>query len=323
MSSRRIVVPLAGLGALLVAGAAPAQEVVSQLEASLRLGLQFETEPDTTINFQDFASRVRWNGLLAMNEGSNVTGYLEFGFDEENGVSTTRQAWIGYSGDIGTITGGKQYRAFYDATSSFTDIAYVGSCLFQIGCSRQEAVVKYERLIGDERRILASVTMQNGDQDDDLFDEMEGGAVFPIGDITVGAVLGVRAPEGDDSSGLALGVAASTELGAVTYSTSLQIADEDYARSSNDTVLLLNGAATVDRWYAVAGIQDAANTSFFATLGYEYPLVDDALLYAEAQVFEPNADLDNNGDEDDTELFLRTVFVYNFGAVSAPRAGSR
>lgn len=319
--ARTAVATLCSFGAV---GVVHAQDgMISQLEASLRLGLQLETEPDTTINFQDFASRVRWNGLLSMSDSTNVTGYLEFGFDEDSGLSNTRQAWVGVSGEFGTLKGGKQYRAFYDATSSFTDVAYIGSCFFQIGCSRQEAVVKYERPLGEGARIVASGTMVNGDEGDDLFDELEAGGIFQLGDITLGAVAGFRASEGFDDSGAALGVAVSSEFGGVTVSSSLQFADSDYARGSNDDVLLLNASASMDRWYAVAGFEDAETTPFFATLGYEYPLVDDALVYGELQVFEPDGDADGDGFDDDAELFLRTVFVYNFGAVGFPREGSR
>jgi len=327
MSPQRALVPLLGLCALAATGGAGAQQAVSQLEASLRLGLQLETDPDQTINFQDFNSRVRWNGRLDVNDTSIVTGYLEFGFDEESGVSSTRQAWIGLSGDFGTIKGGKQYRAFYDATSSFTDVAYIGSCQFQIGCSRQEAVIKYERLLGEDLRLLASATMQNGDDDDDLFDELEGGGVADLGGFTIGAIIGFRAGEGFDTArdeaGMAAGIAAATELAGVTYGTSLQFADGDYARGTDETVWLLDGAASLERWYAVAGFERADATSFFATLGYEYPLVEDALLYAELQVFEPAGDFNNDGLDDEGELFLRTAFVYNFGAVNFPREGSR
>ena len=326
---RVVSVSLLSLGAVVAAVPASAQEMQmeNELGASLRLGLELVTEPDATINFKDFASRLVWNGGVSVND-LEVTSYLEFGFDDTDGILSTRQAWAGVAGEFGSIKGGKQYRAFYDLSSGFTDIAYIGSCFFQVGCARQEAVIKYEKSLGGDARLIASGTMQNDDLDNDLFDELEAGALFTIGEMKLGAVAGFSASELADS-GVALGVAVSTQLGDVTVSSSLQYAEQDYVNSSSiresgirtaddlvdagfigDDALFLNASASVDRWYAVAGLRDADNTPFFATLGYVYPVVEDAFFYAEVEASDPDTD------GADTNLSLRAVFVYNFGSVN-------
>ena len=328
-TSRRLA-PFA-LGALGALGAPVlhAQDMTNQLEASVRLGFELETEPETSIAFQDFASRIRWNGEKRISDDLVGIGYLEFGFDEDDGVDNTRYAYVGLaSASLGTLTGGKQYRAFYDAVSSTVDVAYVGSCAFEVSCARQSGVIKYERALGEDLRVVASTTLIDNDAGDDFLDEIDLGAIADLGELTVGAAVtigtGVDADQPDDvdptdgafgdgvdqDTGIALGVAASTALSEdLTLSATVQFASDDYL-AGPDNGFGATVAAVADRFYGLISFADADNTPFNATLGYEYPIDEEALIYAEVQGFEP--DLPGQ----DFELFLRTVFVYNFGAVT-------
>ena len=334
-SALRRLGPLAGaIAATLALPAAHAQEMINQLEASVRLGFELETEPDASIAFEDFASRIRWNGEKPLDDGLVGIGYLEFGFDQDIGVDNTRYAYVGLASDeLGTLTGGKQYRAFYDAVTSNVDIAYWGSCAFEISCSRQSGVIKYERVLGEELRLVASTTLVDNDVGDDFLDEIDVGAVARVGDLNVGAGItiatGVSADEEDDGpddnlgggvdpdTGVAVGVAASTELREdLVLAATVQFATDDYLVGP-DNGFGVTVAAVADRFYGLVGVADDAETRFNATLGYEYPIDDEALVYAELQGF------DSGEPGDDFELFLRTVFVYNFGAVTMEPSRSR
>ena len=320
---------VAAIAASLVAAVATpagAQQMVNELEASVRLGFELETEPDTSIAFQDFGSRIRWNGERRISDDLVGLGYLEFGFDDgdrivegvqvDGGISATRYAYIGVAAPFGTVTGGKQYRAFYDAVTSVVDVAYVGSCLYELSCSRQSGVIKYERALGEQLRLVASTTLVDGDVDDDFVDEIEAGAIVDLGGINVGAGLTIGNDGGEtalrtsEDTGVALGVAASTELREdLTVSATLQFASDDYLGGPDDG-FGVTVAGVADRFYGLVSVADAENTPFYATLGYEYPIDDDALIYAEVQ----GVETDEPGE--DFEVFLRSVFVYNFGSVS-------
>ena len=301
--------------------------MVNQLEASVRLGFEVETEPDTSFAFQDFASRIRWNGEKRVTDEIVGIGYLEFGFDQDTGIDNTRYAYVGLASPLGTVTGGKQYRAFYDVVTSVVDIAYIGSCEFDISCARQNGVVKFERTLGEDLRVAASTTLVDGDADDDFLDEIDIGAIFQYGDIAIGAGLtfgnGTLAEQPEDviaidgldagasaDGGVALGVSAATELREdLTLSGTVQFASEDYLGGGDEDGFGFTVAAQAERFYGLFSLADFGITPFYATLGYEYPIDDDALIYAELQAFEPDVP------ELDFEVFLRTVFIYNFGAV--------
>ena len=325
-ATRRATPLVAALAAAAFASPATAQEMVNELEASVRLGFEFETEPDTSVAFEDFGSRIRWNGSRSVTDDIRGIGYLEFGFDDgdrvvegvqvDGGISATRYAYIGIAAPFGTITGGKQYRAFYDTVTSVVDIAYVGSCLFEISCSRQSGVIKYERTLGENLRISASTTLVDGDVDDDFVDELEVGASADIGTLKVGAGLAIGNAGGETAlrtsadTGVALGASVSTELSEdLSVAATVQFGSDDYF-DTEDNGFGFTVAATADRLYGLFSLADNDTTPFYATVGYEYPIDDDALIYAEFQ----GVETDRPGE--DFEVFLRTVFVYNFGAVS-------
>ena len=331
---RTIAFGLVALG--LAGGALPtsAQDMTNQLEASVRLGMELETEPDTSIAFQDFGSRLRWNGEKRIDDTLVGIGYLEFGFDQDDGVDNTRYAYVGLAGDFGTVTGGKQYRAFYDTVTSVVDVAYVGSCGFEISCARTKGVIKYERALGPGLRVVGSTTLIDEDDGDDFLDEIDVGAIAEVGDISVGGAItisqGTDAALPDDvdpvdridlaargtGTGVALGVSAATELREdLTVSATAQFATDDYL-GSDDPGFALTAAAVAERFYGIFSLADFESpgagdvTPFFGTLGYEYPIDDDSLIYAELQGVE--TDLPDS----DFEIVARAVYVYNFGAVS-------
>lgn len=303
----------------LVSGFAQAQQYTSELDASLRLGLGLNTEPDAELTFENYSSRLRWNGSADAGDGRTIISYLEFGFDQDDGVSNTREAWIGVEADFGTVTGGKQYSAFYDAVTSAVDIAYWGSCSFEIACGRQSSVIKYVGPDDGDLQLMGSTILVPNDADNDFIDGIELGAKLKSGDLTIGAgasvLIGNAAVVEDGfgnqfvsdlGTGFGIGVSASTPLAEdSSASVSLQFANDKYLETVDDG-FVITGTFTKDNKYAVVSLADADNTPFFITLGMERPLIEDrAFTYFEVSAVEadvPGVDLD---------LQLRAVMVFN------------
>lgn len=309
---------LAGLLAFSsIPGLAIAQETItSDLDASIRFGLGLNTEPESDLSFRNFGSRVRWAGSAEIDDSTRIISYLEFGFDQDAGVARTRHAWVGVSGDFGSITGGKQYSAFYDAVTSKVDVAYWRSCVFEAGCSRQSAMVKYAMQDTGDLQLIGSATLREGNpeltNDDELIDGLDLAAKISSGEFEIGAgisYLGDRFDEDGNAfdSGFALGVSASTDIGDSNASATVQVASDDYA-GSEDTAVLITTTYSSSNIYGVFGIADADITPFYLTGGYVKPLIQDrALAYFELSL----VDTDQAGT--DTDLQGRAVLVFNFG----------
>jgi predicted porin len=313
------------LAIALLPGLAVAQSgITSDLDASIRFGLGFNTEPDTDLSFRNYSSRIRWAGSADVSDNLQVLSYLEFGFDQDEGVANTRHAWIGATGDFGTITGGKQYTAFYDAVTSKVDVAYWASCvLAEIGCRRQSSVVKYAtnerdgmQLIGSATLIQTDEDLPDGFNDDDLIDGLDIAVKLSAGEIELGAgisYLGDRSGTFDGvnvvrlDSGFAAGVSAAMEVANGTASATIQYASDDYI-GNRDNGIGITATYSVGQIYGLVGLADADNTPLFVTAGYVKPIVPDrALAYFEAGVIdtdEPGSDADLQG---------RAVLVFNFG----------
>ncbi len=62
---------VAAVSCSLASGFALAQEsITSELDASLRLGLGLNTEPDAELTFENYSSRIRWSGSRRCWQGS-------------------------------------------------------------------------------------------------------------------------------------------------------------------------------------------------------------------------------------------------------------
>jgi predicted porin len=319
----KILLP-AAVSFCLMSGLANAQQqYTSELDASLRLGLGLNTEPDAELTFENYASRLRWNGSADAGDGRKAISYLEFGFDQDAGVSNTRQAWIGVESDIGTLKGGKQYTAFYDAVTSAVDIAYWGSCYYELSCSRQSSVIKFTGPADADIQYMASTILIPNDADNDFIDGIDLGAKTQSGDMTIGAAATLligNSATGDDGfgnqveldlgTGVGVGISVAKPVGEATASLSLQFANEDYT-GSTDNSYSVTGTYAKDQIYAVAGIADSGNTPFFATLGYVRPLIaDKAFTYFEVTAVDPDIE------GVDLDLQARAVMVFNMDLLS-------
>ncbi|ASJ71555.1 porin [Granulosicoccus antarcticus] len=324
---------VAALSCSLASGVALAQEqFTSELDASLRLGLGLNTEPDAELTFENYSSRIRWRGAADAGEGLKAISYLEFGFDQDTGVSNTRYAWLGLEGDFGTIKGGKQYRAFYDAVTAAVDIAYWGSCFTENACSRQSSVLKFSSPETEDLQYMASVILVPNDAGNDFIDGLDIGAKMQSGDMTFGAglalLIGNDADVGvlddddffDFGTGFALGTSVTMPISEGTASASLQYASDDYIQESDDAVVLTATYAK-DQMYGLVGFSSADNSPFYLTLGYEKPLIEKkAFAYFEVSAVDDGVDeFDDFGfiaGRSDLDLQVRAVMVFNMDLLS-------
>lgn len=305
------------LASMLVSGLASAQDTfTSDLDASIRFGLGLNTEPETDLSFQNFGSRVRWAGSAEIDANMKIVSYLEFGFDQDAGVATTRHAWVGVEGDFGTATGGKQYNAFYDAVTSKVDIAYWGSCSVEIACSRQSSVIKYATKESDDMQFIGSITLSESnpviDNDDELIDGLDFGVKLASGQFDIGAGISYLGDRYDEfgnffDSGFAAGASVTTDVRDGSASATIQLASDDYI-GGDDTGVLVTATYSSGNLYGLAGIAKEENTPFYLTAGYVKPLIQDrALAYFEVGLE------DNDVAGSSANLLGRAVMVFNFG----------
>lgn len=311
---------VAAVSCSLASGFSLAQEsITSELDASLRMGLGLNTEPDAELTFENYSSRIRWRGAADAGKGLKAISYLEFGFDQDEGVSTTRYAWLGVEGDFGTVKGGKQYSAFYDAVTAPVDIAYWGSCFFELACSRQSSIIKFTGPETSDIQFMASTILIPNDEDNDFIDGLDFAAKTTSGDMIIGAgatlLIGNTDVDGDGfigdlGTGYGVGVSVTKPVDEGTASVSLQFASEDYVGGADGAVIVA-GSYVKDQMYGVVSINDSDNTQFLFTLGYVKPIIDDkAFAY-----FEVGA-LDQDIEGADVDLQVRAVMVFNMDLLS-------
>ena len=339
---KKLYLAVAVAGLTMASGVSQAQEGViqSDLDASLRLGLELDTEPDAELVFDNFSSRIRWNASAGLTDELQAIGYIELGFDQDEGVNNTRHAWLGVESGFGSIKGGKQYTAFYDAVTSVVDIAFFNSCFNEISCLRQSSVIKFTGPADDDIQFLASTTLVEDDLGNDFIDGIEVAAVttrndirFGVGanilfgtDLTAVVVDAAGNPiedaNGDiqtltveSDTGVGLGISAQKRMGDATASATIQFANSDFL-GTDDNGLLFTGTYGVGNMYALFSIADADNTPYYFTYGYVYDLVPDkALIYFEAGVEEEDID------GQDANLFGRAVMILDFDVLSSTIEG--
>ena len=317
---KKLSLAVAVAGFTLSSGALQAQQgtISSDLDASLRLGLELETEPDAELEFNNFSSRIRWNAEAGLSDDLQAIGYIELGFDQDNGVNGTRESWLGVQGGFGTVKGGKQYRAFYDAVTSVVDIAFFNSCFLEISCDRQSSVIKYTGNADADIQFTASTTLIGGDPGGDFIDGLDVAAVTTRNDIRFG--VGASLLFGDDfevdgvdfesDTGIGLGISAQKRMGDATASASIQFASSDFL-GTDDNGIILTGTYGVGNQYGLFSIADADNTPYFLTYGYVLDIVPDrALIYFEAGLEE------NDIDGEDANVFGRAVMILDFDVLS-------
>jgi len=302
-----------GAASLVSPAAVSAQALDSTLDASVRIGLSLETEPDTIFSVDDRGSRIRWSGTSAINTSTNAIGYLELGVDPNAGLNNTRQGWIGVDANFGQVTVGKQYSAYYDVLTVKTDIANWNSCLFQASCTRSDSYLKYSNSFDAGLKVGASAILQRGDQDESFFDVFDGGASFETGGLSFGGAFVYAASEGQADAGFGFGLGAAYKLDSISFAAELDYRtkklNQRFTEGATEAATTITLAGTFGNAYALVGIQDSNNTPFYLTGGYTFNVSENSYLYAEALINEPDID------GQDINLNFLTTFVYNFEAI--------
>jgi len=294
-----------------------AQSLDSKLDASLRFGLELQTEPDTILNLRNFGSRIRWAGASEINSSTDAIGYLEFRLDDDLGIDDTHEAWAGLDTSAGKFTAGTQFAAFYDFVSSKTDIANWNSCIYQIACAPDDSLVKYTSTFSDSITLAATanfVGADGGDADNSFVDVLEGGGNFKLGALSVGTAFGFVAKEGNAKAGFAFGLGGSFDLDRFSVAADVQYADKNLnARlnniATNKAQIVFTVAARFANAYGLISTVSNENKPFTLTGGYTFNISKNAYFYAEASVEDP--DLANQ----ETSLSGRGVFVYTFDGI--------
>lgn len=286
----------------------------SSLDASFRFGFGF-LDNDTVNNdfsIQSDESRIRWTNRTEINSNLNAIANLTLEIEPDNidegssGIGIARQAWVGVEGGFGTMTIGTQYSAFYDTVSSKTDIAWFGSCLTQLICERAPNVFKYSGANGP-LQYTSSIQATGEDEGNDIADQIELGASFDAGALSLGFSTAISAGEGNRSGGILLGGVASASFNVIDLALGIQFADSDFTGLiDNSTQATLS--ASFGNFYTVLNIAnglrgDAGN---YNTLGYTRKINKNSLMYFEVILFD-------GGDISGTNTILLAAYKYDFG----------
>lgn len=282
--------------------------VTSDLDASIRLGVEFNTEPEVDLGIANFGSRIRWSGSADMDNGGSIISYLELGVDEDTGINNTRHAWVGLTNGSGTIKIGKQHTALYDAVTSKIDIANWASCFFEIQCGRQSAVLKYASVPSGGLQLHGSTRLILEGEEGEILNGFDLAATLDSDGVSIGAglsYLGDGVNRADN--GFALSIGADADVGAGKASAVISYASDDYLQQA-DNGFSFTGTLTQGNVYGVIGLASATNDPFYLTAGYTKPLIADR-----AYVFFEVGLEDSDEPFADTGLTARTVLVFNFG----------
>ena len=321
--------------ALAVAGATVAAPVASfaadEVFASARVGLwNRDSGGESDFAVRSFSSRFGAAGETDLGNGLTAYGRYEWdvdfnddddggrreddpattadeGADGENDISV-RQRWVGLKGDFGSVQIGQGWWTFYSFAVAPTDNPWWHSGYAMINYrGRTDNAITYTGGSGD---IAFGVSAYfDTDREEDAPDQLEVGASFGIGDMTLGLALhtseaasignGLADSSGDPES--VFGAALSgISLGAASLGVSFQSQDDD-------TSLVLDlgiGNAYVHIETESLDADDRDRTGI--TLGYTQSLGRKTTMYYEFWTLDEDTD-----DSDDDSQNIMAVLVYN------------
>ena len=310
-----------------VAMVAPAAADTS-ITGSVRIGGLFDDgsgEDDISISSlgsrfimasdEDIGGGLRGIGRIEVGINPGITsgaGRLS-GSGRGGGFDRTRQIWGGLAGGFGSIKVGAQYSTFYDTVTGKGDIAWWGSCFVEFDCSRESNVLKYA---GSAAGFSFGASIESvpagsaaGGTDEDV-EEFEVGVGYKFGPVKLGAAISTN-DDGNDS-GTLVGFSAVGSFSGVGLSLVLQSADEEFANDTDDnTVVTVTGSYA--GFYALFTSRDTdATTPTSFTLGYQWNIAKNTLMYFEFQ----QLDADDGSDENSIgrAILKRDFKVFNSGS---------
>ncbi|PMP03562.1 porin [Vibrio breoganii] len=152
----------------------------------LRQELRFEDKNDHDANLSSGSSRMGVKGSYSITEGVDVLGLVELGVNDSD--IDNRLHYVGFGGDFGTVTFGKQWVVADDVYGADYSYFYGGSALRYgtLSGARHDSQIKYT-FDGENFWIKGGWGLNEGDTNQDLY-EVYAGTSF--GDLALHAGVG-------------------------------------------------------------------------------------------------------------------------------------
>lgn len=302
--------------ALAVAGTvATPMAAQADLYASARIGIEnVDSGGISDLSVHGFASRFGMKSETDL--GNGMTGFGRYEFSVNTDTSSTnvgnRHAYVGLKGDFGSVTLGRTYHTFYNHVVGPNDNPWWGSGYFMVNYrGRTSNAISYAGGTGGVTFGVTGYFVR--DSEEEAPDQLEIGASFGIGDMTLGVALQNTASDtahgsagtDDDIIGLALtGISA----GSVSLGFGLQTQEDDTSILAD--IGIGNGYVHIEQLSADA--DSAASSSgddedkLSITLGYTQSLGRKTTAWYEIV----SADADT-GNSDDDLTAIRAVLKYD------------
>jgi predicted porin len=295
--------------AMAVAGvvAAPiAAQAADEVYASARVGIwNNDTGGASNLEVRSFASRFGAKGETDLGNGMTGFGRYEWNVDMNGGGSiSNRHRYVGVKGDFGSVLLGQTYHTFYNYVvgpldnpwwhSGYTMVNYRG---------RTDKAVTYT---GGKGKISFGASLYfMPDAEESEPDQMELGASFGIGDMTLGiAYQGTEKDTSQGSTGTDDDIIGLALSGIGIGDTTLGVS---YMQQDKDMGLVLDWLVGNAYVHFEQLDRDATDqTQMTITLGYTQSLGRKTTMYYEAS----SIDLDT-GDSDDDFMSVLAVLKYD------------
>ena len=299
--------------ALAVAGSVAAPVAVQagadELYASARVGIWNVDQGDMSQwDVRSFSSRFGAKGETDLGNGISGFGRYEWDVDFNNDLGeddiSVRHRYVGLKGGFGSVTLGQTYHTFYNFAVGPTDIPWWHSGYAMVNYrGRTDNAITYAGGTG-AFNFGASLYMTPDAEEEDI-DQIEIGASFGIGDITIGGAYQSTADDtaqgsaGNDEDIIGL-VVSGINFGPVSLGVGYQQQDDD------DSFLVQIDIASVYIHLEALSLDATDQDRTSATLGYTLGLGRKTTMY-----FELNSIDNDTGNSDDDRTAVMAVLKYD------------
>jgi len=298
--------------ALAVAGTvATPMAAQADLYASARVGLEnVDTAGISDVRMRSFGSRFGVRSETDLGNGMTGFGRYEWDVDfQSNNLSSNddislRHRYVGLKGDFGSVTIGQTYHTFYNHVVGPLDNPWWASGYAMVNYrGRTDGAVTYSTTVGAATIGATGYFLWEGEEE--LPDQIELGASFGIGDMTLGVALQNTAS--DTTQGSAgndediIGVTLSgIGLGGATLGVGYMTQDDD------DSIVIDAGIGNAYVHYETLSSDAGDNDPTLITLGYTQSLGRKTTAWYEVVSYDADT-----GDSDDDATILRGVLKYD------------
>lgn len=298
--------------ALAVAGTvATPMAAQADLYASARVGLEnVDTAGISDVRMRSFGSRFGVRSETDLGNGMTGFGRYEWDVDFRDNAQDAdddidiRHRYVGLKGDFGSVTIGQTYHTFYNHVVGPLDNPWWASGYAMVNYrGRTDNAVTYSTTSG--MATIGATAYFVWDGEEELPDQLELGASFGIGDMTLGVALQNTAS--DTAQGSAgndediIGVTLSgIGLGEATLGVGYMTQDED------SSIVIDAGIGNAYVHYETLSSDAGDNDPTLITLGYTQSLGRKTTAWYEVVSYDADT-----GDSDDDATILRGVLKYD------------